>query len=459
MRGCPRLLIFVQGAARQNGGGDADTCWGGSFTDAKRNMNSPVPTLRDQSKLVFSPHAYGPSLYKLAGTAPYMPRHFRQPIDEYKTALPAKWDSIWGFATDLGMRPPLVLSEVGGDMTCCDQRELHSPGADAAWQVQLIQYLDRKDAGLFYFCLNPFSDDTGGLLQKDWMSPDRMKLLLLSVVKSTRVHWAGMSPFIPPTPPPKPPALPPPPPPSPSPPPARPCPLPPSPRRPYPSPAPDSPPSPYPMWPPSPPRYPESTIIVGETSLPKASDFPEESRGTVYPTLAGLGHAGSLSAYLFAVFAVVMLIALLVLTVMHHAQRTARQRRARRSGNSIPKGVKKKESHRKSHLGSDKGTFNQPTSSTVSAIASAEDDEWELEHDSLDDASWEEHVLRLTAPKLDDIFKAIVSKHTEHPAAKSGNGTQSRVSTNRKSRKGYGKVAHQEEDGEEEEDDDDEEEE
>lgn len=202
--GCPRLLIFVQGAGRQNGDGVTDTCWGGSFTDARAVMSpSPVPQLRNQTKLVLSPHAYGPSLYKMEQTKQWMPRHFKQPLSRYPQALPEKWDQIWGFTPDLGLRPPLVLSETGGDMTCCDFYQLRQPGADAAWQVELVEYLHRKSAGLFYFCLNPWSDDTGGLLKKDFRTPEVAKLKMLSAASSTRVVWTGMPPARPPAPPPQ----------------------------------------------------------------------------------------------------------------------------------------------------------------------------------------------------------------------------------------------------------------
>lgn len=160
LRTCPRLLIFVQGAGRQNVGPTSDTCWGGSFTDVRNIMHDPVPGLRNKSKLVFSPHAYGPSLYKLPATKRYMPAHFKQPMDRYKYTLPSKWTSVWGYTTDLGIRPPLVISETGGDMVCCNFAELRQPGADAQWQVELVRYLHRKSAGMFYFCLNPYSDDS-----------------------------------------------------------------------------------------------------------------------------------------------------------------------------------------------------------------------------------------------------------------------------------------------------------
>ena len=256
LEGCPRLLIFVQGAGRQNAPGTTDTCWGGSFTDARSIMSpTPVPRLRNQSKLVLSPHAYGPSLYKLQATKRWMPQEFKQPIRDYSHALPEKWDQIWGFAPDTGMRPPLVISETGGDMTCCDFHELRALGADAAWQVQLVEYLHRKSSGLFYFCLNPFSDDTGGLLKKDFRTPETEKLKMLSAVRSTKVVWTGMSPSRPPAPPPPPP------------PPTRPSPSPPLPPSlpghpwlpPPPSPPPPSSPPP-PKPPPTPPQQPPPFI-------------------------------------------------------------------------------------------------------------------------------------------------------------------------------------------------------
>ena len=74
----------------------------------------------------------------------------------------------------------------------------------------LIEYLHRKSAGLFYFCLNPYSDDTGGLLKKDFLTPETQKLKLLSVARSTRIFWTGMPPSSPPSPPPVPPSPPPP---------------------------------------------------------------------------------------------------------------------------------------------------------------------------------------------------------------------------------------------------------
>ena len=304
--GCSRLLIFIQGAGRQVANGPTDTCWGGSFTDARQIMHNPVPKLRNQSKLVLSPHAYGPSLYKLPSTKQWMPTHFKQAKSNYQQALPNKWDQIWGFIPDVGARPPMVLSETGGDMTCCDFRELNEPGADAEWQVQLMEYLHRKSAGLFYFCLNPYSDDTGGLLKRDFRTPEATKLKMLSVARSTKIVRTGLPPALPPKPPPhpKPPPPPGPPPPyvdhTPPPHPATPPP-PPSPPKPPPSSPPS--PSPSPPLPFYPPVMPQLNLLAGAeiASHLSASSKWEFSTVTTW-TVGGIMGAGLLAGlyYLYS---------------------------------------------------------------------------------------------------------------------------------------------------------------
>ena len=77
---------------------------------------------------------------------------------------------------------------------------------------------------MFWYCLNPNSDDTGGLLEDDWVTPDDLKLRILASLPATKVsdiHPLGpsfavpkvqsMSPSPPPPPPPPPPPSPPPP--------------------------------------------------------------------------------------------------------------------------------------------------------------------------------------------------------------------------------------------------------
>ena len=64
------------------------------------------------------------------------------------------------------LRAMRVQGEFGGFYT----------GKDKEWQDWAIGTLKRRGIGVFYFCLNPDSVDTGGLLESDWTTPERGKL-------------------------------------------------------------------------------------------------------------------------------------------------------------------------------------------------------------------------------------------------------------------------------------------
>jgi len=136
--------------------------WGENiFGAAKR----PV-TLKDQTKLVYSPHTYGPSVFE----------------QEYfsDVSFPNNMPSIWmtHFASiQLSTKQPLVVGEAGGKFV----------GKDRHWQEKLVDFLLWRHIGLFYFCLNPDSDDTGGLLQADWQTPESDKLRNLERFVGTKV--------------------------------------------------------------------------------------------------------------------------------------------------------------------------------------------------------------------------------------------------------------------------------
>ena len=69
LKECGRLMVFVQGAGESDEGN-----WGESFIGAKKLMTSrsgPV-ALTNMSKLVISPHSYGPALYGSATMKKWM---------------------------------------------------------------------------------------------------------------------------------------------------------------------------------------------------------------------------------------------------------------------------------------------------------------------------------------------------------------------------------------------------
>ena len=168
---CPRWLIMVEGVGYTPGAPGADDpgagyWWGENLVGAKV---APVQ-LRDQSKLVYSPHVYGPSVY--------MQKYFND--FNFPNNMPAVWQTHFAFAQGLGT--PIVIGEIGGDYL----------GKDKQWQDWAIPYLKGKKLGIFYFALNPDSVDTGGLVPKDWSEPEEgsvefEKLQALSGLPSTDV--------------------------------------------------------------------------------------------------------------------------------------------------------------------------------------------------------------------------------------------------------------------------------
>ena len=223
---CPRWLVFVEGinyGAPGDGGVDNGYWWGENLVGA---LFAPIK-LNDQSKLVYAPHTYGPSTY--------MQKYFK--VNNFPDNMPEVWTDHF-IAAKEATGQPIVIGEMGGD----------GKGLDMTWQRKAMEYFPTQDIGVFYFCLNPSSDDTGGVLDKDWRTPVKEKLDVLALLPSTDVgplrdQALGRYPPPSPPPPPAPPPSPPPPPPSPAP-------------TPPPPPAGPPVPKPPPLPPPPPPKPP-----------------------------------------------------------------------------------------------------------------------------------------------------------------------------------------------------------
>lgn len=94
--------------------------------------------------------------------------------------MPAVWNEHFAFAQELGT--PIVIGEIGGDYK----------GEDRRWQDWAIPYVKERGFGIFYFALNPDSEDTGGLVPMDWSEPKKGsvefdKLQALSELPATKV--------------------------------------------------------------------------------------------------------------------------------------------------------------------------------------------------------------------------------------------------------------------------------
>ena len=145
---CPRWMIFVEGVGYTPGAPGLDDAsqgvwWGENLAGVRR---API-RLSDGSRLVYSPHTYGPGVY--------LQEYFKDPA--FPQNMPAVWDAHFGFVQrTTGV--PVVIGEIGG---VYEDR-------DREWQDWAIAHAASRGFGLFYFCLNPDSVDTGGLLLPDW---------------------------------------------------------------------------------------------------------------------------------------------------------------------------------------------------------------------------------------------------------------------------------------------------
>ncbi|NDE16183.1 hypothetical protein EBZ80_14750 [bacterium] len=141
-RECPHFngLIFVGGIQ------ESLSVWGGGFTSMGRTLNPILP----RPSLVFSPHIYG---YSIRGQVA---------LEDTYMLL----DHWFGFL--LRRFPnPVVVGEIGG----------WAVNQDRQWHTLLQHYLVRRNiTDVFYWCLNPDSHDTGGLLLDDWTTMDAFKV-------------------------------------------------------------------------------------------------------------------------------------------------------------------------------------------------------------------------------------------------------------------------------------------
>jgi len=149
----PNWLVLVEGVETYQGNG---YWWGGNLQGAKEH---PV-RLTDQSKLVYSAHDYSPKVWQQSW--------FSHP--DFPNNLPALWNSMWGYLA-AEKQTPVLLGEFGGRSVGDD--------AEGVWQRSLMKYLKEHGLSYTYWCWNPDSGDTGGVLADDWTTVHEDKLALL----------------------------------------------------------------------------------------------------------------------------------------------------------------------------------------------------------------------------------------------------------------------------------------
>jgi cellulase/cellobiase CelA1/aryl-phospho-beta-D-glucosidase BglC (GH1 family) len=163
----PELLIVIEGIevtpktgytyAETNSANYDFNWWGGNL---RRVRDYPIDLGVRQSQVVYSPHDYGPSVY----AQPWFYSGFT------KATLTADcWQPNWLYIAMQDLAPILV-GEWGGKMDGGDNQKWMGALADTIAQYKLNHT---------FWCVNPNSGDTGGILLDDWQSVDTAKYNLV----------------------------------------------------------------------------------------------------------------------------------------------------------------------------------------------------------------------------------------------------------------------------------------
>lgn len=165
----PNALIFIEGVEQYpkegHTWGEPDSLtnppyypgwWGGQFRGVREY---PIDLGEYQSQLVYSPHDYGPGVYNQT----WFQKDFTT-----QTLLDDYWYDTWAFinAEDIA---PLLIGEWGGFM---------DGGDNEKWLTLLRDYMIDNHINHTFWCINPNSGDTGGLLDYSFANWDEEKYAL-----------------------------------------------------------------------------------------------------------------------------------------------------------------------------------------------------------------------------------------------------------------------------------------
>jgi endoglucanase len=166
----PNILIIVEGVEQYQ---SETTWWGGNLQGVKDHPITAIPA----GNLVYSPHEYGSGVFNQTW--------FSDP--NYPNNMAAIWDKNWYFIKKEKIAP-LFFGEFG----IKESEAANSSSVDYQWLTTLMKYVG-KDCSWTFWCMNPNSGDTGGILKDDWVSVNTAKYNILKPYLSADFYSAGGS--------------------------------------------------------------------------------------------------------------------------------------------------------------------------------------------------------------------------------------------------------------------------
>jgi len=166
----PNVLIMVEGVqcypkpgrdfSSMNTGDYYYNWWGGNLRGA---ADYPINLGDKQNKLVYEPHDYGPGVW----AQPWFQGYF-----DNSTLYNDVWYPNWFFIHNSGMAP-LIIGEWGSKMEMQD---------DIKWFNYMADFIKNNELSYIYWCFNPTSWDTGGIVLIDYKTVHQEKY---NIVKTT----------------------------------------------------------------------------------------------------------------------------------------------------------------------------------------------------------------------------------------------------------------------------------
>ena len=135
--------------------------WGGNLRGVK---DHPVTPTSGTSQIVYSPHDYGPSVYAQS----WFYLNDKSKTFTEQTLLDDYWYDTWAYINDKDIAP-LLIGEWGGHMDGAENQQ---------WMALLRDYMIKNHINHTFWCLNPNSGDTGGLLDSQFANWDEAKYAL-----------------------------------------------------------------------------------------------------------------------------------------------------------------------------------------------------------------------------------------------------------------------------------------
>lgn len=163
----PNMLVMCEGIESYpkdgiswNANSDSDfhnNWWGGNLRGVKE---FPVDLGDRQSQFMYSPHDYGPLVFK----QPWFTPGFNK-----ESLYQDVWKDNWMFIHEDNISP-LLIGEWGGFM---------DGGDNETWMLAMQELIIEHGLHHTFWCINPNSGDTGGLLDNSWVTWDEEKYAIL----------------------------------------------------------------------------------------------------------------------------------------------------------------------------------------------------------------------------------------------------------------------------------------